>query len=114
MEVLFPTRRGGQTFEQREQARAVHLLAQTSRRRLFEVVGLVDHEVVEVREQAAPDLGVGEQERVVDHDQVRGFGLSAGAVDVALLLRAVDPDTVQRVRRDLRPEHFLAPVKAQL
>src|SRR6266852_1515213 len=65
----------GQALEQREQPWAVHLLAQPARRRLFEVVRLIDHQVIELWKQATPDLGVGEQQGMVDDDKVRRLGL---------------------------------------
>ncbi len=103
-----------QTLEEREQAGPVHLLAQTSGRRFFEMVGLVDDEVVELRQQPASHLRVREQKRMVDHNQVRGFCLGARAVDVAILFRAVNPDAVERVGGDVGPQDLLAPVEPQL
>ena len=52
----------------------------------LEVVRLVDDEVVVVGEQRAAHLEVGEQQRVVDDEQVRGRGLVAG---VAVEARAL-------------------------
>jgi hypothetical protein len=103
-----------QTFEQRDQAGTVDLLAQTARRGFFEVMGLVDDQVVVLRQQAATDLGVGEQQRVVDDDQVRGLRLRTRAMHVAVLFGAVDADAVQRVACDPRPQHLFAAIQSKL
>ncbi len=91
------------SFQQSLQAGAVHLLPQAARGRVLQVVGLIDHQVVVLGQQAAADLGIGEQERVVDDDQIRGFGLRSRTVDVTVFFRAVDADAIQRIRRDARP-----------
>jgi hypothetical protein len=67
-----------------------------------------------IRQQPAPGLGVGEQEGVVDHYQVRLLSLRPGAVHEAVLGRASDADAVERVRAYVRPEHLLPALEAQL
>jgi hypothetical protein len=104
--------RASQTLEQSDQARAIDLLAQAARRRLLEVMGLVDHEVVELWQQSAPYLGIGEQERVVDDDKVGRLSLRAGPVDVAILFCAVDAHAVERVTCDLCPEDLFTSVQS--
>ena len=74
------------------------------------MVSLVDDEVFELGQQAASDLGIGEQQGVVDNDDVRRLGLGSGPVHVAVLLSAVDAHAVQRIGCDARPEDFLAAV----
>ena len=60
--------------------------AELPRRLGLEVVRLVDDEVVVVGQQRAADLEVGEQQRVVDDEQVRGGRLVAGvAVETCAL-----------------------------
>jgi len=44
----------GHLSKQREQTRAVHLLSQAARRGIFQVMGLIDHKVIEVRKQPRP------------------------------------------------------------
>src|SRR5260370_333708 len=61
-----------------------------------------------------PPHRIREQERVADDDEARGLGHGASAVAVAVLCRAVNPYTVERVRRDLRPQHFLSAVETEL
>ena len=78
------------------------------------MVRLVDHEVVVFRQQAASNLGVGEEQGVVYDDEVGGLGFGPGAVDVAVLFRAVNPDAVERIACDARPPHLLAAIEAQL
>ncbi len=90
-------------FQQSLQAGAVDLLPQAARGRVLQVMGFVDHQMVVLGQQAAADLGIGEQEGVVDDDQVRGFGLGSSPVHVAVLFRAVNADAIQRIRRDARP-----------
>ncbi len=108
------SRRRGKALQQCQQARAVDLLPQPACRRFFQVVRLVDHQVIEIGQQPTPHLGIREQESVVDDDEVRGLGLGASAMDVAVLFGAVNSHTVERVRSDLRPQHFLAAVQTEL
>ena len=103
-----------EALEQRDQTRAVDFLTQTPRCGLFQVVRLVDHEVVELRQEAPANLDIGQEQRVIDHDEVCGLGLRARAVDVAVLLRTVDADAVEWVAGDPVPQHLLAPVQAKL
>ncbi len=103
-----------QAVEQRLESRSVDLLSQALGGGIFEVMRLVDHEVVEVRQQAASDLRVGEQQGVVHDDDVRRLGLGAGAVDVAVLGRAADSDAVERVRGDARPQQLFPAMQPQL
>ena len=101
-------------LQQRDQARAVDLLPQAPRRRVLQVVCLVDDQVVVLGQETSAEISVSEQERVIDDDQVGGLGLGAGAMDVAVLFSAVDADAVQRVARNAVPQDLLATVKAQL
>ena len=78
------------------------------------MVRLVDHEVVELRQEAPANLDIGQEQRVIDHDEVCGLGLRSRAVDVAVLLRTVDADAVEWVAGDPVPQHLLAPVQAKL
>ena len=78
------------------------------------MVRLVDHEVVVLGQEPTPHLGVGEEQGVIDNDQVGRLRLGAGAVDVAILPGAVDPDAVERVAGDGVPPDLLAPIEAEL
>ena len=104
----------GQPVQKRVETGTVDLLAESLSRRLLEVMGLVDHEVVEPREETTAHLRIGEQKRVIDHHEVRRFGLRAGPVHVAVLRCAVHPDAVERVGGDLGPQHLLLALQAQL
>ena len=61
----------GKAVEKRVETGAVDLLAEPLSRRFLEVMSLVDHEVVELGEETTPHFSIGEQERVIDHHQVR-------------------------------------------
>ncbi len=75
---------------------------------------LVDDELVIVRKQPAADLGIREQQRVVDNDEIRRFGLGASSMHVAVLGRAAHPDAVERVGGDVCPQHLFTPLQPQL
>ena len=77
-------------------------------------MGFIDHQVVEPGQEAASDLGVGQQQRVVDHHDVRDLRLRARPVHVAILFRAVDADAVERVGCDARPEDLFPAMQAEL
>ena len=49
-----------QAVEQRQQPRPVGFLAESAGRRLFEVMGLVDDEVVVLGQEASSHLGIGQ------------------------------------------------------
>src|SRR5206468_9582963 len=100
-----------QAFEEGHESRTIHLLPKSSGRRLFQVMRLVDDQVVVLRKQAAADLDVGQEEGVVDDDQIGRLRLGACAVDVAVLLGAVDADAVEWIARDLCPQHLLTSVE---
>ena len=103
-----------QPLQQGDHARPVDLLAQSAGRRLLEVVRLVDDQVVILGQQAAAYPRIRKQERVIDHHQVGGLRLGAGAVDVAVLLGAVDAHAVEGVAGHVRPPDLLPAVQAEL
>ena len=78
------------------------------------MVRLVDHQVVVVRKQPAAHLGVSEQKRVVDYDEVRRLRLGASPMDVAVLGGAAHADAVERVGGDVSPQHLLTTLQAEL
>ena len=104
----------GEPLQQGDQSGTVNLLPQPTRGRLFEVVRLVDDKVIELRKQAASCLDVGQQQCVVDHDKVGCLGLRTGAVDIAVLLGAVDADAVERIARDAVPQDLLSAMQPKL
>ena len=103
-----------ESLEKSQQPWSVDLLTQAPRGRIFEVVRLVDHQVVVLRQQPTPHLRVRQQQRVVDDHDVGRLRLRSSAMHVAVLSRAVDADAVHRIARDAVPENFLATVQAQL
>src|SRR5947207_48837 len=70
-----------QAFEEGHESRTVHLLPESPGRRLFQVMRLVDDQMVVLRKQAAADLDVGEEKRVVDDHQVGCLRFGACAID---------------------------------
>ena len=103
-----------QSLEQSEQSGPVDLLTQAPCRGVFEVVRLIDDQVVVLRQQATPHLGVRQQKRVVHDHEVCRLGLGPSAMHITVLSRAVDADAVHRVARDAVPENFFATVESQL
>src|SRR5260370_30365678 len=57
--------RARKPLQQCDQARAVRLLAEPARRRLLEVMRLVDVQVVVLRQKTATQLGAGDEHGVV-------------------------------------------------
>ncbi len=104
----------GETIQQRLEPRSIDLLAQTLRGRLLQVMRLVDDQVVIVRKQPAADLGIREQQRVVDDDEIRRFCLGASPMHIAVLGRAAHADAIERVGGDVRPKHLFTPLQPQL
>ena len=92
----------------------IALRPKAARRGVFQVMRLVDDQVVVLRQQTTPHLSVGQQKRVVDDHEVCRLRLRPSAMHVAVVLRAVDPHAVHGIARDAIPENFFATVKAQL
>src|SRR5437660_4924296 len=103
-----------ESLEESEQTGTVDLLTQAARRGDFQVMRLVDDQVVVLGQQTTTHLSVGQQKRVVDDHEVCRLRLRPSSMHVAVVLRAVDPHTVHRIARDAIPENFFATMKAQL
>ena len=111
-----PCSRGpaGEAVQERLEPWPIDLLAQSLRGRLLQVMGLIDDQVVVVGKQPASHLGISEQKRVVDDDEVRRLRLGASPMHVAVLRGATHTDAVERVGRDVRPQHLFTTLQAQL